>query len=322
MTTQFGIYKTQLSKEIRQQIFASDELASVAITVHQEAQNGNEILVPHLELGEVVQPYQFDVTPKGDMNFNGHKVIQRAWKIEQIYDAAKLKGDWIGVNGYDGDMLWDESNNAADPYKIAGNIILALRNRINHDRVTQIFYKGVWTAPTVGTAGTSLQTCDGLETHFNALVGITGGIPAANILAVGAVPLLPADLIEYVKDFVNLIPPIVRMYPMQILCSQEFFTSLMSAYKNEAKYAGQYPTNGTVELYPNITFKPLVSMFGKNRLIATIDRNIFRIINKNDGATNLGLHPQNNPRQVLLVTTFHECYTVGNPNYLYMSDQT
>ena len=111
----------------------------------------------NVALGEIVQSFQKGFTPKGDLTFTPNEIRLRNIKADITIDPDDVKGKWLGFLA---------SLNEADrtQWPIVRYLLEKhIATRIPHDMETQAYFKGVYAAPTVGTAGAASAALDGFK---------------------------------------------------------------------------------------------------------------------------------------------------------------
>lgn len=110
------------------------------------------------ELGEVVQPFQTKWTPKGPLEFVPNEIRLRRLKADWQGEPDELVDTWLGfLSGLPANI-----DRKTWPF-VRWFVEVHFKQRITHDMEKKVYGKGVYTAPTPGTAGTARMSMDGIE---------------------------------------------------------------------------------------------------------------------------------------------------------------
>lgn len=151
-----------------------------------------------------------------------------------------------------------------------------------------IAYKGVYVAPTEGTAGAVGAAMDGFKKYIQTIVASVE-LPAANIVATGALSATPATLVGQFETFVAGIPDNIRTKPgLVIACSPthalNYKIGMRSLYN--ANYA-QESDLLTLANFPNIKISEQPAMAGDGKIFASFKENMLLGIKRGSKAVEI-----------------------------------
>jgi len=217
---------------------------------------------------ELLQPFQCDFTPKGEVQFQGRLNKVRQIKMDYVLDCIDdIQRSWIG-------FLADEGKSRKDwplvKFIVTNHLIPQIREEID-----DMSYNGVFAAPIPGTPGASLTSTDGLGTQIATFIGSGDLVP----IAVPAVT--PTNILDGVETFCDGLPNKYKKLRTPILMSKT----------NEIRYWRDYRANfgtnsnytGKDNLRVDATNKEIIglnAMEGSDRFIHTTKRNLIKMYDK------------------------------------------
>lgn len=134
------------------------------------------------DIEEVLQPYQDAFTKKGSMDFAPKEIALRQMKIDWEDNPSRLKASWLGF------LAANDTDRKTWPF-IKWLLEERLVQRSRQDRELLAYFKGVYAAPTPGTAGSAGTVMDGFKKLIDLgladasmnEVTLAGGLTTANI---------------------------------------------------------------------------------------------------------------------------------------------
>lgn len=245
-------YSKNISQTLRQGLVLENLMTPVqADRVYTE---------PNVSIGDVIQAFQCQFTPKGDAVFDAVDNWINPMKIDIQFACADLEAfrdSWMAEWVEDGRSRTEWSL----PRYIYDQVVLP---KAIEELELKISYKGVYVAPTPGTAGLTINAVDGLGTKIAA--AITAGLLTP--IATGA--LVAATMREQVETMLDAIPIPFRDLPGDIYMSPTRARQYARDYRSEFFTAPGLGVNGSEKLsvdYTNKTIVPIPAMEGSNRII-------------------------------------------------------
>jgi len=258
--TDLQLYNRVYNKDIRQLMknkMVTEGLLAPRVTDHT-------YVSPNTSMNDIVQAYQWQFTPKGDVEFNQVTNSLQLLKIDIRFlpeDLDRFHDSWM--------VEWVEQGKSrlewSFPRWIWENVIMP---KFEDNMEMKIAYNGTYTAPTAGTAGLTVNSCDGLGTKLAA--AITGG----KVVPFAQGTYTPTTTVAYLEDFCKRMPLPYRFSKMKILCAPEvaadFYFDRRERFGRNVDYSAT--DSQQVEAYNKI-LTPVPSMAGSKRLICTPDNN-------------------------------------------------
>lgn len=293
-------------EELVEQMMQGYDTLAHTRTILSEAQAGQTVGIPSTQLGEVIQGFQANPTPKGTLEFTANKTIQRRHKVHLDLNPDVLVGEWEGY-------MYDEKVSRKD-MPIVKYAIKKLFQKIDEDRELQMVYNGVYSAPVANTPNNANQTVNGF------------GKILADYITAGTITPFPlgaytaSTTFEYVETFFSSIPELHRYKALNLYCSQDVLLDYQRDKRNSnPNYIAQMSDLLKVD-FSNIKLIGLPSMVGKRRIFATVPNNLIRVIHKNRGADNIEIEKYS-PYTVSIIADWHECFAIADPRYVWCNDQ-
>ncbi len=150
-----------------------------------------------IEVGELLQQYQDDYTPKGEVAFAPVEIPLTQVKIDNEFNPNKLMNSWLGF------LASNKTDRSTWPF-IRWFIEAYLLKQVDHDLELKAIYKGEKAVIVAGTASTAIGSMNGLKKQINA------GITAGDIVTIntGAAAADPKDFCVQIEEFCAEIPEI------------------------------------------------------------------------------------------------------------------
>jgi hypothetical protein len=247
---------------------------------------------------DLVQGFQKGWTPKGTAIFTPIAIPQRRHKFDWEMYPDDIVDSWLGF------MAAENQTRATWPISryILEKLIMP---KINDNRELKLIAKGVYAAPVTGTAQATGLSMDGFITILEKLK-IAGG---SNINFITLATLTKDNIFDQVELFGEGVAELYQDIPMEVFISRKWFAAYHKKRRDlhgqDLNYAGQKDViEGT-----NMTLTPLPSMNGKEVIFCTPKENFIRLMNRNDGASNITIESVD--RQVKIFADWYESVGFG-----------
>ena len=231
-----------------------------------------------LALGNIVQSFQKGWTPKNAAAFTPNELRTYRFKVDEEIDADDIESTWLAFL----------KNN--DPDRKNWPLIKFLIEhpeqgylaKINSDMELNEYGKGVYAAPTPGTAGDAGKGMNGLIKQLQ--VGVDGG----TINSIDIETLAKASIFDQVELFIDGISEIYQHVAMNVCMSPAW----AKAYLQDKRAQGFYtiPSDKSVNLGIDFTPQQIValpSLNGTDVIFATPKTNLLHITSKSSNKTNI-----------------------------------
>lgn len=196
------------------------------------------------EFSEVIQGFQKTFTPKGGVIHTPKEIKLYNVKVDQLFTPDDLKNSWLAF------VTSNKLDRTEWPY-VRWFIEEYVMGQIQADIEKEMIYKGVYAAPTPGTANAAIDTMNGIKKLINdAITGttttpiVTGAPNADNVLFAGQV-----------ESFSKGIPELYQNLAMPINMNR----GLAQRYKEGRRV--KYNSN-----YAQVTDKMAVQDFEENKV--------------------------------------------------------
>lgn len=174
------------------------------------------------EVNDVLQPYQCDFTPNNDIDFDAVENTLERMKVDIVFECDQLDEFYDSWR-----VEWVEDGRARTEwtfprYVYENHIIPKLIENLD-----TVSFSGIFTAPTPGTAGLTINACTGIEKK------IQDAVTAGKLTPIATGALVAGTMVSQVETFCDAIPRPYRKMAGVILMSQT----------NADKYYRNYRTN-------------------------------------------------------------------------------
>jgi hypothetical protein len=208
---------------------------------------------------EVLQGFQKVFTPKGGVTFTPKAIPLFNVKVDELFYPDDLKNQWLSFltsNSLDR-TTWPFVRFFIEEYVL---------KQIKQDLELKGIYKGVYAAPTGGTANNAVDTMNGVKKLINdattatAIASIVTGTPSTD----------PVVWCTQIEDFCKAMPELYWDQPMDLNMSR----TLALRYRQGRKlkynmYYGQAADLSQVANFENVTVEGLASMIGSTKIWMT-----------------------------------------------------
>jgi hypothetical protein len=250
-------------------------------------------------VSDLVQGFQKAWTPKGTPAFTPRSIPQRRHKFDISFYPDEVVDTWLG-------FLTDEANARAQ-WPITRYILEQLIiPKINENRELSLIGIGDYEEPSEGVAQDTGKSMDGFCTLLEDLK--TAGTSNVNFISLDG-GMTYHNVVENIEDFAAMIKPLYLSIGMRLFCSQNIY---MAYHRRKRDLYGIMPTydpKDDVILGTNMILTPLPSMATKDIIFATPKENFIRVLNRNEGASNIMV--ENVDRQIKIYADWHESVGFG-----------
>lgn len=298
LKSEFGTYIATKQKEILKRLTQKTESMKYMKTI---ASQDLEYRAAKAVIDDLVQGFQKGFTPKGTATFTPLSIVQRRHKIDLSFYPDDIYESWAG-------FLADETKKRKE-WPVTRFIIDELViPKVDENRELLLIGKGEYDAPVVGEAQATGKSMDGfitiLENQFadpeTKVNFFDGGETGA---------LTKENIVEFIEEFVDWISELYQGIPMNVYLSPSMFRAYKRKFRDT--YGSDNDFNGSTEviLDSNKKLVALPSMAGKEVIFCTPKENFVRLINSNEGASNIEV--QADVREILVFADWHESVGFG-----------
>jgi hypothetical protein len=263
----------------------------------------------NVEVTEILQQYQDDFTPKGDVSIDPVQIPLYKMKIDQDFNPHKLQRTWLGF------LTSNNTDTTTWPF-IRWFVEQYLMKQNMEDMEMKAIYTGVYAAPAEGVPGEASKVMNGIEKLFQDYV--TAG--SMSLSVVGNIATDDDDFVTQVETFIQGIPENFRYMTMELNMSR----TLRDKFKRgtRVKYKANYDPsdikNYRVADYENITVVGRPSMSGKQRIWCTPKYNALFGVKGFENAN--GFQVEKSKRKVAIFTEWWAGAGFVNPALIFSSD--
>lgn len=261
------------------------------------------------DFGEVVQAFQKQFTPKGQLTLTPDEIRLRRVKVDLEFYPDEIFNGWTRFMANN-----KELNRIEWPITryIAEVMVPKAISRDIHNN----FYAAKWAAPTVGTAGPAATSFDGLK------VAIAAGVTAGKITpyAMGVPSATAATFATQIEAFVNTIPELYKSTPMSVNMNKTLFRRHREG--NRTKYNTNYAqvaNESSIMDYDNQIVFGRTSLTGVNTIFATPKNNLIIAFNPLENVNKFQLEQED--RRIKGWTDFEIGVGFINPKLVWVNDQ-
>ena len=249
-------------------------------------------------IDDLVQGFQKAWTPKGTAKFTPISIVQRRHKIDLAFYPDEIMDSWLGFLG---DEATDRKAWPISKY-IIEQLILP---KVLENRELKLVGRGAYASPVDGTAQAVGLSMDGFLTILTAKKA--AGTSLINFITLSV--LTEANIFDQVELFAKSISEIYINLSMNIYISRAWY----AAYHRKRRDLHGQDTNytGAKDLIEgtNLILVPLPSMAASNIIFATPKENFIRLMNRNNGASNITVESVD--RQIKVFADWYESVGFG-----------
>jgi hypothetical protein len=264
-------FSTRLNSRLRTTLELESELP---FQLCESGYTGQDVTV-----GDLIQPYQSQFTPRGTKAHDGVPNVLRPVKIDKLISAEELEKFFTRMNP---GWFTPDPNQTQTTYL---NRIFDAMTAKWIEELNLASWAGQYVAPTPGTPGAILESVDGFD------VSLSNQITAGRLVPIttGAMPSgsTEGEVVDYVRDFVKAIPEPYRYAPGMI------FMSKTNAQKYADDYQAAFPSRDVTEGTPDVmylrvdhfnkTIKGVTAMEGSDRMVCVFNNLPSMIIGSRTG---------------------------------------
>jgi len=240
------------------------------------------------KISSLVQSFQKGFTPKGDLTFTPNEIRLFHFKVDLEIYPDDISDSWLGFL---------ESNSLTRKEWPLVRYIMESHfyQQIDDDMERLVYYKGVYVAPTTGTAGVTSGAMNGLKIQLQS--------PKVNHVALA--PLEASTIYDQVELFYESIS---EEYQGQKLIFG-MSPSWRRKFLKDKRALGYYEKKGPDEIDDGIDFTPssvigLPSMIGTDDIWATPVGNFLHITKKGENASKANI--EESKRCLAIMTDWYE----------------
>lgn len=203
-------------------------------------------------VAEILQPYQWQYTPKGGVDFNAVENTLKPIKADVKITADDLEKFWDSWK-----VEWFDVGKDALMYSFPRYLYETLYIDKIVEELNQMAWSGVYAAPTPGTAGSSISSVDGFKKKI--ADAVTGSLLSE--IATGA--LLGGTMVDQVESFCDGIPQPYRDLPGELRMSSTNARRYWRNYRDNFGTGNGVSGNDNNQLRVDATnkrIKPVISM--------------------------------------------------------------
>ena len=160
-----------------------------------EETNDTILRAANVQVGEVLQGYQDDYTPKGLVQFATGDIILYPVKVDQAFNPTKLVKTWLG-------FLTSKKLDRKEWPFVRWFIDEYVLKQIDDDLEMKAIYNGVYVAPTQGVANNAVDTMNGVRKLINDKITAGKIVP----ITTGAPSMDPKVWAQQVETFCKALP--------------------------------------------------------------------------------------------------------------------
>lgn len=261
------------------------------------------------EFGEVLQSFQKTYTPKGSIKFIPNRIQTFELKVDTSFYPDDLKRSYLEF------LTTKNLDRSTWPF-VRWVVEVYLMAQIQQDFELEAIFKGVYQAPTAGTANAAVDTMNGIKKIIN------DGITATKIapIVTGALSTDPAAFCTQIETFIEAIPSLYRRRGLELNMADSLLIRYMKGRR--AKYNNNYNQVSdlqAVEYYPNIKLHGYESHEGSEKIWASPKLNSILAFKGIANLSNFKI--ETDKREVAIFTDFRVGLGWLNDNYLFTNDQ-
>lgn len=295
IVSSFGTYLGQNAKDILKLLTQPTESQKYMTTV---ATTELEWRAAKAVIDDVVQGFQKAWTPTGTAAFTPRTITQRRHKFDIAFYPDEVVDSWLGFLT---DEKTDRKTWAITRY-ILEQLVLP---KVLDNRELKLIGKGDYAAVVADTAQATGLSMDGFCTQLEDAKA--AGTSNINFITLEA--LTASNIFAQVEEFAKNVDELYQSVSMNVFVSRGLYSAYHRRRRDlhglDTNYAGSYDIiEGT-----NMKLVALPSMSGKDIIFATPKENFIRLINRNDGASNIAV--ENVDRQIKIYADWYEAVGFG-----------
>lgn len=219
----------------------------------------NTYSAPNATVAEIIQQYQWQFTPKGQVDFNAVENKLQKIKIDIQFTADELEVFWNSWK-----VEWHEIGRNPIEWSFPRYLYETIILPKALEEMNKNAYSGIYAAPTAGTAGVSASSVTGYAKV------IADAITATDVTPIATGAFVANTMVNQLESFCDGIPQPYRDLPGDILISATNSRSYWRDYRDKFGTGNSNMGNDNNDLRIDATNKrlvPVVGMEGSNRII-------------------------------------------------------
>ena len=229
-------------------------------------------------IDSIVQGFQKAWTPKGTAVFTPIEIEQRRHKFDVEFYPDEVFESWLG-------FLADESKSRAE-WPISRYIIEQLIiPKVDEDRELKIIGIGEYASISEGVAQATGLSADGFVTILQNLKD--GGTSNVNFINTDLETFTDTNIFEMIENFAKQVSYLYRNRQMRLFLNTYWYMAYHLRRRDLHGLDTNYNGMKDVVEGTNLILTPLPSMGQKNLIFATPKDNFIRVLNLNEGASNI-----------------------------------
>lgn len=256
---------------------------------------------------ELLQPFQCQWTPKGEISFSGF--VNKVRQIKMDYNLGCIDELFQSYIGFLAEEGVDRKQWNFVKFIIQEEMLPKIREEID-----EMSWKGVYAAPTPGTPGASLDSTDGVGTI------IVNEITATNIVPIPTGAITASNILDAVETFVDTLPLNYRNIKEPIFMSSTNARRYWRDYR--ANFGSNNNYSGKDNLKVDATSKDIIgidAMEGSDRFLHTTSKNLIKMYDKIILPN--GFEVQKDKREINILTDFKRGYGFKRLDEVFVNDQ-
>ena len=249
-------------------------------------------------IDDVVQGFQKAWTPKGTAAFTPRTITQRRHKFDIAFYPDEVVDSWLGFLA---DEATDRKTWGITRYMLEQLIL----PKVLDNRELKLIGKGNYAAPVADTAQAVGLSMDGFCTQLEDAK--TAGTSAINFITLDK--LTAVNIFDQVEEFAGQVDALYQNLSMNVFVSRGLYRAYHQRRRDLHGEDNNYTGLKDIIEGTNMSLVPLPSMAGKDIIFATPKENFIRLINRNDGASNIAV--ENVDRQIKIYADWYEAVGFG-----------
>ena len=249
-------------------------------------------------ISDLVQGFQEGWTPKGKAAFTPVEIMQRRHKIDLTFYPDEIMDSWLGFMG---DESIDRKVWPISKYIIEQLII----PKVADNRELALIGKGTYIPPVEGTPQALGHSMDGFVTILKHKHTVGG----SHINFINLAPLTVDNVFDELESFGDQVGDFYKDMAMNIFLSRKWFAAYHKKRRDLHGTDTNYDGMKTMLEGTNLTLTPLPSMAGEDMLFTTPKENFIRLMNRNNGASNISIESVD--RQIKVFADWYESVGFG-----------
>lgn len=230
---------------------------------------------PQAFMDEIVQPWQSGYTPKGGITFKPNDIPTYKMKIDTAFHPDVLEESYLGFMA---DPSQGNSDRAKWPF-VKWFVEVYVLEQYKDDLENKVYGKGIYAAPTPGTAGAAVGSMNGLSKIITD--GLVGDMTAVSVTS----PLARStafDGIEEIFETIEAADPLIFDKECVLGCDPQIARWYIKDRRDTL--GGNTNENDTKKMvidgYENVKWCPMPSLRGTGELFVTPKKNFVHITPK------------------------------------------